>query len=370
VIVFGDIDDLRGKIDGIAQDHSVEVEKAGGALLITGTVKHWKSISQIETVSKAYSKSVINFIKVEEPQQVLLQVKVAQINRSKLKELGLGALVKGIDSGNAELTAPGLVATPDGELGGDAGLDVTPGIESFDLDTLVPQIGVTHFPSGVSAFLRALASKGLTTLLAEPNLVVRSGEAGEFHVGSRVPIQTVEDNEVNVDFEEVGIRLNFTPQVLEDGTIDLKIDPAEVSSIAEFIQLSGILAPQIDTRTVKTSVQLKEGESLILAGLLSDEMKKNIQKIPILGDIPILGAIFRSTRDELETTELAFFITPMLVKPMAPGETPPDLPGQGENAPTEEELKRFQWIPTTLGSGEPEVEEPEAEEPEAKEEEK
>jgi pilus assembly protein CpaC len=278
--------------------------------------------------------------------QVLLQVKVAQIDRSRLVELGLSALAKGIDSGNAEGMA-GLVATPGGTLGGDsAGVDVTPGIEGYDLDNLVPQIGVTHFPSGVSAFIKALAENGLSTILAEPNLVVKSGETGEFLAGSRIPVQQVTgtgaDLTVSIVYEEVGVKLNFAPLVQENGTISLMIDPAEVSSISEYVTFAGIVAPQIDTRTVKTSVDLREGESLILAGLLSEEMKKNIQKFPILGDIPILGALFRSTRDELEQTELAFFITPKLVEPLPPGEEP-ELPGEQSVSP--EEKRKFNWIP-------------------------
>jgi pilus assembly protein CpaC len=199
--------------------------------------------------------------------------------------------------------------------------------------------------------IKALSEKGLAKVLAEPNLVVRSGERGSFLAGSRVPIQQVlgagASQTVSIVYEEVGVKLNFAPQVLEDGTIRLKIDPAEVSNIARFLTFGSIVAPQIDTREVRTSVDLKEGESLVLAGLLNEEMKKNIQKIPILGDIPILGAIFRSSRDEIEKTELAFFITPRLVKPLPKGEKP-ELKGE-KLIPGEQ--KDFNWIPIPGGSG-------------------
>lgn len=286
---------------------------------------------------------VVVFGDTSEAQQVLLEVKVAQIDRTKLKELGLNFLVKGHD---AEITAPGLFTSPDGNVGGDAGFKVTPGIGSFNLDSLVPQIGVAYFPSGVAAVLKAIQGKGLGKILAEPNLIVRSGEKGNFHVGTRVPIQTVTgvgaNATVSITYEEVGIRLNFTPEVLENGAIRLKIDPAEVSSISRYLSFQGAIAPEIDTRTVRTSVDLKEGESIILAGLLSEEMKKNIDKIPILGDIPILGALFRSTKDELKEKELAFFITPRLVKPAPPG-VKTELPT--DKRPTPEEEREFQWIP-------------------------
>jgi pilus assembly protein CpaC len=212
---------------------------------------------------------------------------------------------------------------------------------------------VAYFPSDIAVVLKALQEKGFGKILAEPNLIVRTGEIGKFHVGQRIPIQTVTgtgaDATVSITYEEVGVRLYFAPEVLETGAIRLKVDPAEVSSVARFITFQGIIAPEIDTRTISTSVDLREGESLILAGLLSEEMKKNIQKIPILGDIPILGAFFRSTRDDLKEIELAFFITPKLVKPIAPGVKTP-LPT--DNRPTPDEEREFQWIPIPGGSSE------------------
>ena len=343
VIVFGDLDEFRAKVEALAPDDEVQVERAADTLLLKGTLKSEDTLAKIDLLSKAYAAKVVNFLRVTEAQQVLLEVKVAQIDRTKLKELGLSALFKG---NNVEVTTPGFVATPDGDVGGGAGFNVTPGIGSFDIGALAPQIGVAHFPIGVAAVLRALSSKGLAKILAEPNLVVRSGEKGEFLAGSRVPVQQVTGvgagQTVSIVFEEVGIKLNFEPVVLDNGVIRLKIDPAEVSNITGFLTFGTLTAPQIDTRTVSTSVDLKPGESLVLAGLLSEEMTKNIQKIPILGDIPILGALFRSTREELETKELAFFITPSLVKPLPPGERP-ELPGEADLTPEEE--REFQWIP-------------------------
>jgi pilus assembly protein CpaC len=261
-----------------------------------------------------------------------------------LKELGISYL---ISDENFVLTAPGLSASPTGTIGG-RGREIR-----FNIGTQPANIAVAYFPSGIAAVLKAIQEKGFGKILAEPNLLVRSGETGKFHVGQRIPIQTVTGvgsaATVSITYEDVGVRLNFAPEVLETGAIRLKVDPAEVSSVARFITFQGVIAPEIDTRTVSTSVDLREGESLILAGLLSEEMKKNIQKIPVLGDIPILGAFFRHTRDDLKNVELAFFITPRLVKPIAPGvETP--LPT--DNRPTPDEEREFRWIPIPGGSSE------------------
>jgi len=321
-----------------------EAEVAGpGSSSILMPTSEEEAMQQAEKPSGALC--VLNLITIHEAQQVILEVIVAQIRKTKLNELGISFVAKGIQD-NAEITFPGLFTSPIGNIGGISGLDVTPGIENFNIGTLAPQIGFAHFPSGVAVVLRALQEKGLGRILAEPNLVVRSGEMGKFHVGTRVPIPVVYGIGIaatpTITYEEVGIRLHFAPEVLETGAIRLKIDPAEVSSIIRYIQFLGGVAPEIDTRTVNTSVDLREGESLVLAGLLSEEMKKSINKVPVLGDIPILGALFRQTKDELENNELAFFITPRLVKPIAPGITP-ELPT--DDRPTPEEEKEFEWIP-------------------------
>ncbi|GEM_PF-1359373 len=342
----------RGEsLPAIHPDKKEEKAKAAGYVSVNVTQQ---ALQQAEEKKKTEALCVLNLITMPEAQQVLLEVKVAQINKTKLKELGISYLIK---NKNFEFTAPGLATSPLGCIGGDcetmpAPINVIPGILGFDIEAQPPQIGFAHYPGGVASVIKALQEKGFGKILAEPNLLVRSGEKGKFHVGTRIPIQTVEgtgaDRTVSIQYEEVGIKLHFAPEVLETGAIRLAIEPAEVSAVARYVAFLGIVAPEIDTRTVNTSVDLKEGESLVLAGLLSEEMKKNIQKLPILGDVPILGALFRSTRDELLEKELVFFITPKLVKPMAPGEKV-KLPT--DNRPTPEEERQFQWIPMP-GAGE------------------
>lgn len=390
--VNGDIAQLVTQIRETAPGADIRVELANDTIVLSGNARNQQTVDKVVQLAHAYavaskvsttttfaggvakettetSGKVINHIKIAEAQQVLLEVKVAQIDKTKLKELGVSFIIQGIGGNKGEITFPGFPFTPSGTIGkldttetkvlglGPSGETITtdrflgksdmwPGITGFDLENNNPQIGYANFPSGVAVMLKALSSKGLAKILAEPNLVVRSGEKGNFHVGTRFPIQTVSGvgagATVSIVYEEVGIRLNFAPEVLETGAIRLKIDPAEVSGITDFVRLQNFVAPIVDTRTVKTNVDLREGESLILAGLLSDEMKKNIQKVPILGDIPIFGALFRNTTDELRERELVFFITPRLVQPIAKGEKV-DLPGDRPLTPEEE--KEFRWIP-------------------------
>jgi pilus assembly protein CpaC len=362
-------EDLLSQIKVIAPDADVKVHIVGDTIILTGRLKNEVTRKRIETLALNYAPKVTNLISIEEAQQVILEVKVAQIDKTKMKDLGISALTK---QATWELTAPGLFATPSGTVGGfttsgststsgtttgSQGVTgkVTPGIGGFDVGALSPQIGAAYFPGGVAAVLRALAQKGYAKILAEPNLIVRSGDAGEFFVGTRVPVQEVTgvgaSQTVSITFENVGIKLNFKPEVLETGAIRLKIDPAEVANITSFLTFQGIVAPEIDTRRVSTGVDLKDGESLVLAGLLSEETKKNIQKMPIFGDIPILGAIFRSTHDELTQKELAFFITPHLIKPISAG-VKTELPEERRLSPQEE--REFNWIPLPPSSSEQE----------------
>ena len=382
VMVTGDINQLQDQIKEVAPNDEISAEMAVDTIVLSGRAKNQQTIDRVVRLAQAYAVAseirttttysggvateksestgkVINQIIIEEAQQVMLEVKVAQIDKTKLKDLGLSWLVKGhtAEGFSNLIGAPQSGGTTSSggttvqQFGGGEGIaGSAAGLGSFDpLDPF--QLGVSYFPSGIGVVLKALSEKGYGKVLAEPNLLVRSGETGKFHVGTRVPIQTVTGTggsaSVGITYEDVGIRLNFKPEVLETGVIRIKIDPAEVSAISRFLTFQGIVAPEIDTRTVNTSVDLKEGESLILAGLLSEEMKKNIQKVPLLGDIPILGALFRSSRDEINEKELAFFITPRLVKPMPPGQKPA-LPT--DKALTPEQEREFNWIPTAPGS--------------------
>lgn len=363
VNVFGDMTVLIKQIKDLAPDADIKVETAGDSIVLTGDLKNEQTKQKIEEIAKAYAPKVINHISIKEAQQVLLEVKVAQIDKGALKKLGISALIKGNTAEgfsnlvSAPTGASTTVITTTGTITTTSGTGIAgnvPGIGYYDpLGAF--QLGVSYFPSGVGTVLQILSSKNLAKILAEPNLLVKSGQKGQFLAGSKIPIPVVTNiagvSTVTIEYKDVGVKLNFEPVVTETGTISLKIDPAEISNITGMIKVAGLESPMIDTREVRTFVELKEGESLILAGLLQEEMVKAMQKIPILGDIPILGALFRSTSDELREKELAFFITPRLVKPIAPG-VKTELPT--DNRPTPDEEREFQWIPLPKKESAPE----------------
>ena len=333
----------------VLSDEKEKGEEKGGGVTVQVAAQGKEQKISVTQEKAEDSLCVLNLITMPETQQVVLEVKVAAIDKSKLKQLGISYLIKTDDF---ILTGPGLFSSATGTVGGIGGGGGIGNDINFDIGNIGPQIAFASFPGDIAAVLRALQAKGFGKILAEPYLIVTSGQKGTFHVGRRIPIQTIfgigASATPSITFEDVGVKLVFAPVVLETGLIRLKIDPAEVSNVVRYINVGGIIAPEIDTRRVTTSVDLKDGESFIVAGLLSEEMKKNIQKIPVLGDIPILGAFFRSTSDELNEKDIAFFITPRLFKSKKPGDKTP-LPT--DNRPTPEEERQFQWIPMP-GSGE------------------
>ncbi|MCK9418557.1 MAG: pilus assembly protein N-terminal domain-containing protein [Nitrospirae bacterium] len=280
-------------------------------------------------------------------QQVVLQVKVAEVGRSALRDLGINFSALGKDWGGASFSggnfaAPRTVGATSGSAIGDV---VSPGL------TLGSEVtaALVQYPSNINVMIKALDKKGLFKTLAEPNLVVKSGEKGKFIAGQKIPfsmsaVGATGGSTSDIRFEEVGVKLDFAPTVLRDGYINLKIDPVEVSTIDPSTPtvLSQGQFPIINKRSTSTVVDLKEGESLVLAGLISSDASRAISKFPLLGDIPIIGALFRSKNFQNRETELIVIITPFLKKPLGKGEEP-DLKAMTTITPGEE--NKMRWIP-------------------------
>jgi len=354
VKVTGDRGAIETQLKDIAPD--VEVQYVNDTVILSGKTNNEQTKGKVEKIASAFSPRVLSYVSVSDPAQVLLEVKVAQVDKSSLKKLGISFLVKGnsgemfsnlvgVPSGSAtgNTVSSGTGGTTTSQGGGTGISGNIPGLGSFSpLDGV--QLGASYFKGGVGSILQALSTKGYAKVLAEPNLLVKSGQEGNFLAGSKIPYNVITyaggAATPSVVFQDVGIKLKFKPEVQENGLIALKIDPAEVSSISGTLAVNGY--PIIDTRTVQTSVELKDGESLVMAGLLQEEAIKTMSKIPLLGDIPILGALFRSTQDDLKDKELVFFITPKIIKPFAKGEKF-ELPT--DRKLTSEEERALQWMP-------------------------
>lgn len=334
----------------------IDVKVAQDTVILSGAVAHAEDIKKAEDIAKSYAPKVINLLRTGDPQQVVLEVKVAEVGRSALRDLGINFSAIGNEWGGASYNGGSFAGPRSTTVGSTSGITTGAGTLVDAGNVVVPGVtlgadvsaALVQFPSNLNTMIKALDKKGLFKTLAEPNLVVKSGESGEFLAGQKIPFAVTQITggtaTTSVQFEKVGVTLNFSPTVYKDGFINLKIKPVEVSTIDSSTPtvLSAGQFPIINTRSTSTVVDLKENDSLILSGLLSNEASKAISKFPILGDIPILGALFRSKNFQNKETELIVMITPHLKKSLKKGEEP-DLKGMTTITPAEED--RLRWIP-------------------------
>jgi pilus assembly protein CpaC len=324
VVVRIDLDLVKEDLRKIAPDQAFEVTAAGDTLILTGMVPDNVVQTRLVEGARPYGKGVVNLLKVQKLEQVLLQIRVSEVDRSLAKELGFNFLFEGN-------TLRGTVSPPNsfnpffGNLRDTNVSNIGPNASFSDLmNVFVAKPGL--FPD-FGVFLRALDDKGGLKILAEPNLVVANGAEGKFLVGGEFPVVistgSTGTSSFSVVYKEFGVRLNFQPKISSNGEIYLNVYQ-EVSELdfANAVVLSGFRIPALKSRKAETGLQLADGQTFVLAGLLDNKVTKQISKFPLLGDIPILGALFRSTRYTNNETELMVMVTPKIVRPLNKDEIP------------------------------------------------
>ena len=315
----------------IPSQKGIKVSAVENTFILSGTVSDSVKVDQAVTLANAYAggtagsnsaSKVVNMLQVSAPQQVMLEVKMAEVSKNLLDKLGAQFNASRHNGGVAYAIASGFLA-----LTGSA----TKGL-----------LTLTH--GNTSITLDAQNKDGVVKILAEPNIIAISGQEGSFLAGGKIFIpvsQSVTGGipTISLEEKEFGIGLKFTPTVLEDGLINLRVAP-EVSELSQtgIAITSGSNAsilPSFTTRRVTTTVQLRDGQSFAIAGLIKNNVTESITRFPILGSIPILGALFRSSEFQHDKTELLFVITPRLVKPL-----PSDyiLPTDSFVVPTDKEF--------------------------------
>jgi pilus assembly protein CpaC len=261
---------------------------------------------------------VIDLLVIREFRQIELDVVVADVSMSKLRDIGFD-FAQAYNGQVRSLTSLGSAAF------GSLGTQEIAGNAISSVGTFPPATGAFQWVNGAYSFAtlyRMLQNKDITQILAQPRLVVKNGRSAGFLAGGEVPIITATANTFGVIFKPFGVRLDFIPTITLSDRIDLRVFP-EVSDISAGI---GTNTPSFIVRRSVSRVEMKEGESLIIGGLLDQRVVKSLTKFPILGDVPILGALFRSTSFSNRESELVFVITPRIVRTMKPGEKPA-LPG-------------------------------------------
>lgn len=340
------LDQLRAQFRELFPSEKIQVSAVGDLIVLSGTVGDLRLPARASEVAQLYTEKLANLIQVTGDQQVQLDVRFAEVSRAGMRRAGAEFLwrdtqrgyIGGISSAN---TAPGQYLGDNLHIPGTAETGAPPVVPappqgtSFDLFF---STDLADFP--FSAMLSILSEEGLAKVLAEPTLVALSGQAAEFHAGGEIPLIIAQQlGTFSVRYKKFGVRLRFTPTVLSERTmsLDLGVEVSEPDP-ALGVVLTGFSVPGFKTRSSATTVRLKDGQSFAIAGLLSDQVKTNIAKIPGLGDLPILGALFRSTAYRRDETELLVVVTAHLVRPLRPGEVPV-LPGEDEyNDPNDFEL--------------------------------
>jgi pilus assembly protein CpaC len=256
----------------------------------------------------------ISRLKVATPLQVTLKVRIAEVNRSVLKQMGVNLLTQDSTSGfHFGIAQGGGIHIADPTKPG----DVTSVIRNAVGSTLIG--GGKLFGLDILGSLDIAADDGLATILAEPNLTALSGETASFLAGGEFPIPVSQSlGAVTIEYKQYGVGLAFTPVVLADGRISMRVRP-EVSQLSDAgsVKLNGFTVPALTTRRAETTVELGSGQSMMIAGLLQNTANNSIDKAPFLGDIPVLGALFRSTHFQKQETELVVIVTPYLVRPVS-----------------------------------------------------
>ena len=319
VFVRANLSLIDSQIRALFPKDDIRLSQANGSVVLSGTVSNPQAAAQAEAVVQAAGFKTVNMLQspVTDATQVQLSVRVAEVSRSKLKEFG---------SSYASVNSTTVFAQGGGP--GTLGGNTRPG-ENIFTEFAGSAVNLFLFNTGLNtaAFIRAMKTNGALRALAEPNLIAMNGQSASFLAGGEFPVPVVQSgsgsNAVSVIFKEYGVRLNFKPTIIDEDHIRLELEP-EVSTIdfANGVRFSGFVIPALRTRRARTGVELRDGQSFALAGLLDNNETRSLSKIPVLGDVPILGNLFKSSSFQKQETELMFIITADLVKPLNSDELP------------------------------------------------
>ncbi|HKI51623.1 MAG TPA: type II and III secretion system protein family protein, partial [Geothermobacteraceae bacterium] len=358
VIVSLDLTALKEKLHQLFPDEQIEVHGSETGVVLSGTVSGPEVVESVLRLTRTFlpklaegkgagagtgvsGSGITNLLRVGGIQQVLLEVKFAEVTRNSNKDWQAAFGLE--DLGDDFLGTVGLanIFTPVENTFINATIPQAPsqsGIFEGALDTVIQNPGslLVNFaenPANIfvqidnfKAALHMLETEGLARILAEPRLVTQSGKEASFLAGGEFPVPVAQDlGEISIEFKEFGVALRFTPIVMSDGKINLRVTPSvsqisSVGSIPAGIVGANFVVPTFSTRKLDTTVELYDGQTLALAGLLQDDLREQANKVPGLGDIPIIGQLFRSTSYQQEKTDLLIAVTPHLVKPVKEGE--------------------------------------------------
>ncbi len=310
VFVRANLSLIDSQIRALFPGEDIRLSQANGSVVISGTVKDPATSVQVDSIVQAAGFKTVNMLAspVKDATQVQLQIRVAEVSRSKLRELGTSWNYQGRPGAGGFISGGGP-----GSLS-----EVAGGVME---GTFASALNVFLMGGNTMSMIRAMQTNGALRALAEPNLIAMDGQVASFLAGGEFPIPIIQGGgnggAVTIQFKEYGVRLNFKPTIIDEDHIRLELEP-EVSTIdfANGVRFEGFVIPALRTRRARTGVELRDGQSFALAGLLDNSESQSLSKVPVLGDIPILGNLFKSKQFQKQETELVFIVTADLVKPV------------------------------------------------------
>src|SRR5262245_13307189 len=319
VYVRANLSLIESQIRALLPKDDIRLSQANGSVVISGSVANATTASQVQSVIEAANFKVVNMLTspVSNATQVQLEVRVAEVNRNKLRDYGTSFLTNGQTGGYAN-SGGGPSTISDSVIG------TASAILNSALNVLLVNRSLN-----TAAMLKLLRTEGAFRELAEPNLIAMNNQQASFLAGGEFPVPVLQNfggsgsGGITIVWKEYGIRLNFKPVIIDEDHIRLELEP-EVSTIdfTNGVKFNGFVVPALRTRRAKTGVELRDGQSFALAGLLDNTETKTLSRIPIVSDIPVIGALFKSKSFEKKETELMFFVTAHMVKPINSDELP------------------------------------------------
>jgi len=303
---------IDSQIRALFPKDDIRLSQANGSVVLSGSVSDPKTAASADAVVQAAGFKTVNLLEspVKNLSQVQLLVRVAEVNRTKARELGSTYQYQG---------APGVGGFLSGGGPGNAS-NVSNGV----LTSTFSGLNLLVLGANSASMIRALQTNGALRALAEPNLIAMNGQEASFLAGGEFPVPIIQGtsggtagNSVTIMFKEYGVRLNFKPTIIDEDHIRLELEP-EVSTLdfANGVKFDGFTIPALRTRRAKTGVELRDGQSFALAGLLDNNETQSLSKVPGVGDIPILGNLFRSKSFQKNESELMFIVTAQMVQPV------------------------------------------------------
>ena len=340
VFIYGDVRELEHALATQFPNSSVRVYRYSNSLVLTGFIDRPDYVDPIRQLAEDYAPKVINNISVGGVQQVLLKVKIYEVSRTKLRQLGtdfayasnhgyLGSRPSGL------ISNIGTAGNPAGLVQGVAGAKII-----SDTAGQTVEFAVTDGNDALFGFIKALQEKNVARILAEPNITAVSGRPSVFRSGGQIPIPVPQGlGTTAIEYKEFGTQVDFLPIVLGNGKIRLEVRPS-VSDLdySNALSINGTTIPAIKDRMADTAVEMNAGQTFAVAGLIQQRSATRSSGIPLLADIPILGVPFRDMADDSEEVELLILVTPELVDPMDAYEVPPCGPGMGTVSPSDCDL--------------------------------